>query len=1079
MKLRTSFAAALTISTGICWGEQLSNASPLAGGITTVTVDPGIHRLRVLDANDIRFVRLKRSQGLSSQRVTSIVQDDHGFLWFGTDYGIDRFDGYRFRVFLSQPDKRGTPLHLTESTLFVDRSGTLWVGSLYGLGRYDPDTESFVHYQLARGADPGSSVHHISQDRAGTLWISTERGLYRLDPKSGETTHYTHHDADGASLSSDDIRSSGEDREGALWIATSEGLDEFDREHGRVTLHVPLPETRDFGFYEDREGVFWVRYASGNGLAILNRATRHLTRYSYGREDLPSHPLTGVSSILEDQQGTLWIGTFSDGLLKYDRAHQRFTRYRNDPKNAESLTENRITTLLEDREKNLWVGFGATEPASFSTRPAAFEVLPFDSSNPDNLGEGLVNAIYQDRAGIIWMGTTGALVRLDRKAARLTHIEVPGHGVASDVLCIVEDTAGVLWIGTSGQGLYRRLPRSKRLTAFRHSDTDPTSLSDDTVVRLLVDHSGTLWVGTMNGLDRFNPDTQKFTTFRLSGENESNSFADVVEDTRGTLWLGGFLSGVMRFDPRSGTFAHLSGTDGARVLLNRVLIDHAGSIWISTQHGLDHFDPRSGWLAHYTEDNGLPSTAVNCILEDSLGGLWLGTTAGLSHFNPRTGIFTNYTQADGLPGLDFIGWHACFHSDSGEMFIGGFSGAVAFHPERLAATTSYAPSVALTAFQLFGRPVTPGSDSILKHAIDYTDQLTLTHEQNSFGFEFAALSFANPTTNRYRYKLDGLDKDWQEVGTERRYATYTTLPPGEYRFRVQGATIRGPWSEPGAVVRIRIEPPWWARWEFRALAVAAGLAALLSVYLYRVQRITRTLEIRFEERMRERTRIARDLHDSLLQGIQGLMLKFHALARTLPDHSAPRIGIEGNLRQARELIEGVRARVGELRKQDEPKAKLEELLRGLGDKLPTSSSIAFEVSVVGEARPLDPIAFEEVLFVGREAISNAMLHAGASQIEVELTYRAKELLLRVSDDGGGVDAKTLESGRAGHWGLQGMRERARSLSAVLELWSRPAVGTDVQLVVPGAVAYGRQRSGTDDSAIKRMMRALFTGRSPL
>jgi len=246
MKLRTSFAAALTISTGICWGEQLSNASPLAGGITTVTVDPGIHRLRVLDANDIRFVRLKRSQGLSSQRVTSIVQDDHGFLWFGTDYGIDRFDGYRFRVFLSQPDKRGTPLHLTESTLFVDRSGTLWVGSLYGLGRYDPDTESFVHYQLARGADPGSSVHHISQDRAGTLWISTERGLYRLDPKSGETTHYTHHDADGASLSSDDIRSSGEDREGALWIATSEGLDEFDREHGRVTLHVPLPGNARF-----------------------------------------------------------------------------------------------------------------------------------------------------------------------------------------------------------------------------------------------------------------------------------------------------------------------------------------------------------------------------------------------------------------------------------------------------------------------------------------------------------------------------------------------------------------------------------------------------------------------------------------------------------------------------------------------------------------------------------------------------------------------------------------------------------------------------------------------------------------
>src|SRR5215469_4716278 len=455
MKMRAGFAAALTIVVATCWGNQPSSAFPIAGGVSTVTVDPDIHRLPVLDADDIRFVRLKRSQGLSSQRVTSITQDDHGFLWFGTDYGVDRYDGYRFRVFATQPDDRGDPLYIAESTLFTDRSGTLWIGSMYGLGRYDPDSESFVHYPLARGSDSESWVHNISQDRAGTLWVSTERGLYRLDPMSGKATHYTHDNADGMSLSSDDIRSSGEDREGAFWVATSEGLEEFDREHGKVTLHVPLPEKRDFGFYEDKTGVFWVRYASGNGLAILNRATGHLTRYSFGREELPSHPLTGVSSMLEDQEGTLWIGTFSDGLLKYDREHQRFIRYRNDPENAESLAENRITTLQQDREKNIWIGFGATEPAFFSTRPAVFEVLPFDSSNPDNLGEVLVNAIYGDRAGIVWMGTTGALVRLDRKAGRLTHVAVPGHGIASDVLSIVEDAAGALWIGTSGQGLYR------------------------------------------------------------------------------------------------------------------------------------------------------------------------------------------------------------------------------------------------------------------------------------------------------------------------------------------------------------------------------------------------------------------------------------------------------------------------------------------------------------------------------------------------------------------------------------------------------------------------------------------------
>jgi ligand-binding sensor domain-containing protein/signal transduction histidine kinase len=1049
MKLAGAFTAALTV-TGTCW----ANKPQKAPGIISMTVDPEIHHLPVVDADDIRFVRLRRSQGLSSQRVTSIVQDDHAFLWFGTDYGIDRYDGYQFRVFMSQPDDRGSPLHITEPTLFVDRSGTLWVGSLYGLGRYDPDTESFAHYPLARDSVSGSSVHHISQDRAGTLWISTERGLYRLDPTSGKTTHYRHHNADEASLSSDDIRSSGEDREGTLWIATSEGLDEFDRERGRVTLHMPLPENRDFGFYEDSNGVFWVRYASGNGLAILNRATGHLTRYSFGREDLPGRPLTGVSSMLEDQEGTLWIGTFSDGLLKYDRAHQRFIRYRNDPKNPESLTENRITTLLEDRDKNIWVGFGATEPAFFPTRRASFEVLPFDSSNPDNLGEALVNAIYEDRAGILWMGTTGALVRLDRKAGHLTHVEVPGHGIASDVLSIVEDAAGALWIGTSGQGLYRRLPGNEQLTAFRHSDTDPASLSDDTVVRLLVDHAGTLWVGTMNGLARFNPDTQNFTTFRLSGGDESNSFADVVEDSRGALWLGGYLSGVLRFDPRSGVFTPTK-QHSERVLLNRVLLDHAGSLWISTQDGLDHFDPASGLLTRYTEKDGLPSTAVNCILEDSLGGLWLGTSAGLSHFDRRRGIFTNYTQADGLPGLDFIGWHACFSSDSGEMFIGGFSGAVAFRPERLAATASYAPSVALTSFQLFGKPVTPGSESILKHAIDYTDQVTLTHEQNSFAFEFAALSFANPATNHYRYKLEGLDKDWQEVGSERRYATYTTLPPGEYRFRVQGATIRGPWGEPGAAVRIGIQPPWW-----RAKSFQAALGTLLCLVAWAAWRLRLNKVVRqIEARMAERTRIARELHDTLLQSFNGLLLRFrtvHVLFSNNPDE-ARRI-LESAIDQARQALTEGREAVQGLRSSTFETSDFAEAIRTLGEALASdpaySGSVALTLNIGGTPRVLQPLVRDEIYRTASEALRNAYRHADANRIEVQLDYGEARFELRVRDDGKGIDPKLMGGQELkGHYGLSGMRERAREIGARFRIWSAPGSGTEIELRISGSVAY--------------------------
>jgi signal transduction histidine kinase len=243
-----------------------------------------------------------------------------------------------------------------------------------------------------------------------------------------------------------------------------------------------------------------------------------------------------------------------------------------------------------------------------------------------------------------------------------------------------------------------------------------------------------------------------------------------------------------------------------------------------------------------------------------------------------------------------------------------------------------------------------------------------------------------------------------------------------------------------------------------------------------VQRITRTLQIRFDERVRERTRIARDLHDSLLQGFQGVTLKFHALAHTLAPDSPIRAKIEENLRQARQLIEDVRTRVRELRTQEEPPAALEEMLQQVRDIFPDASTTAFETNVVGEGRQLDPIAFEEVLQIGREAISNAVTHAQASRIDVEITYRSKDLTLRVSDDGKGMDAKTLESGRAGHWGLQGMRERARSLRAVLEVWSRPGAGTDVQLVVPATVAYGPRRATAHVTLLKRLMRVIERGR---
>jgi ligand-binding sensor domain-containing protein/signal transduction histidine kinase len=1068
------FTHRLTASTCVALLMTAGGAQANQPGVRIARIDPQVIHLEVVDHNDIRFARLSHTAGISQTRVTAIVQDEPGFLWFATLYGLNRYDGYVLRRFKHVDTDPHSVSDSLVRALFKDREGRLWIGSQGILDRYDPTTETFIHYPLNVPVVSDSDLlpRHISQDNQGMLWLATSVGLYRLDPASGRTQGFRHRANDPASLSSDFIQSSGVDRAGTLWVATREGLDAFDPATDRVTMHVPIRELREpseMSFYEDRSGTFWIRQSSGEGLATLDRKSGVVTRYSFSQRPAGADTLTGVSSILEDAAGQLWIGTHSDGLLQLDVQHRRALRYRNDPFNPESLAENRITTLTLDREGDIWVGLGASEPNHFRAQPAPFRPVPFDAANPYNLGERLINTLYEDSSGALWVGTTGALNRLDRGSGSYQRIEVPGTG-NSDILSIIEARSGVLWVGTSGQGLERMDLKSHVSRLYRHRPGDPASLASDTVLALHIDPRGTLWAATIDGLSSFDAATEQFHTFRYGAEG-SAIYTKIAQDNRGMFWISG-PSGVLEFDPTAGKFMEVPELRVAKGYA--VLAAANGEIWAGTQAGLYRFNPATRAVRVYSESDGLASIAISCVLEDANGNIWMSTTEGVSRLLVSSDRFRNYSVEDGLPGRDLTGWSACSRSRSGMLNFGGFAGGVTFDP-RAVVDDAYAPAVTLTGLELAGIPVTLGHGSPLTRAIGYTHDLRLSSNQRNFGIEFAALSFRSPATNRYRYRLDDLDTAWHEVGAERRVANYTTLPPGSYTFRVQGATNRGPWSEPGVAMRITIDAPWWARWEFRALLTAIALGLGVSIYRYRLQQITRSLEIRFDERIRERTRIARDLHDSLLQGFTGLTLKFHALAYSLGADNPIRIRIEDNLRHARELMEETRARVRDLRSQDEPQASLEELLKEFTGILPGSTTTQFELRVVGVPRRVDSMAFDEILLVGREAIANAISHAAAARVEVELTYSARELTLRVSDDGKGMDAQTLEAGRKGHWGLQGMRERAQSLGASLDLWSRPAEGTDIQLVVPGSIAYPGSRSRSLATPLMRFLRRLTRG----
>ena len=899
------------------------------------------------------------------------------------------------------------------------------------------------------------------------LWLATGSGLFRLNPDTAQIIHYVHDPANPSSLGSNQVRYTLEDRTGRFWVADGENLEEFDRESGRVLSRVRLSAgIRLISLYEDHLGVFWITYitnGSGSGLAVLDRSTNSLIPYSiYDRksgEELPA----GFIAAIEDNNKTLWLASFGGGLLKFDREHGVFIRYRNYPENPESITEDRVMSLCGDREGNVWAGLYSSEPNFFRTERPPFAPLRVTRSSPRSHGEKIVGAVYEDHDHVLWMATTGALNRINRRSGESTSYQPPGQGLSSDVIAITEDRVGGLWVGTYGAGLSRFDRRTGRFKTYLHEPDNPSSLSSNIVSRMMIDHAGTMWIATYNGLDRFDPRNESFVAYKQDAKSDAEMYFNLSEDKSGFLWMGSW-GGLNRFDPNTGQFtvyAHKVGdpTSLSDNAVTSTYVDHSRTLWVSTENGLNKLNRESGTFTHYYVKDGLPSNAVSCILEDQFGTLWMSTNRGLSRFDPIVKKFTNYSTVDGLPGNDFTGWDACFKSPSGEMFFGGFSGGVTFFPDKVI-NTSYPLPLVLTDFQLAGHSVEVGANSPLEKSVSYTNDVTLTHDQNIFSLSFAALTYFNPDANRYRYKLDRLDRDWIEVGSDRRLASYTTLPAGKYTFHVQSATRQGVWNGPGLALGITILPPWWGTFWFRLLCIVATVSILWTLYLLRLRQMEAEIRARIEERLGERERIARELHDTLLQGIQGLILRFQAVAERIPTSEPARQMIEKVLDRADEVLVEGRDRVKNLRLNAQMKT-LREALTDVIKDLAVSKGIEFSVVVEGDARKLNPLVRDEAYWIGHEALVNALHHSGAKRIEVEIAYDPSHLRLRIRDDGSGIDPKIIEAGgKPGHWGMRGMRERAAKIGAHLETWSRPGAGTESELRIPGSVAYSAQGNGS-------------------
>jgi ligand-binding sensor domain-containing protein/signal transduction histidine kinase len=1030
----------------------------------------------------LKFSHLTTNDGLSQGYVTAILQDRRGFMWFATRDGLNRYDGNTFVVYKNNPND---PTSLSSNfiqALMEDDHGDLWIATNTGVNRFDPTIERFSRY-LNDPNNPNSIgsayVTSIARDNRGYLWFGTEAsGLDKFDPRTGTFTHYRN---DSAGQFVGRITQVIADRHGEIWFVGERGVFHLDQQAGQITRP---PATRNVpsaeNVYEDEAGNLWMIANSPIvGLVKYDRQAERITKYPLGARAagvLASSTNGGSvnSNLVADGQNGLWVPS-SEGLYYFDRSRECFAyRFQHDETDPDSPDSNAIMSVYQDTGGVLWVG---TENAGLNIlnfQQEQFGYYGHRPGDPDSLSPGRVKAIYQEPNGALWIGLfPRALDRLDLNTGRITHyIPKPDNENAlsegTNVNSIYKDAAGYLWVGGGASGLDRLDERTGRVKHYRYNPGDPNGLMSNNVFTIYGDRNGHMWVGQQNGISRFDPATERFINYKPDSNNPDSSanwVLIVYQDRSGALWLGTFGGALIRFDDKAKDFAAYTpdSRDPHRLNGGGILTiheDRTETLWAGGFDGLYRFKRQDGSFTRYTEGQGLPSSTIRCIREDEVGRLWLSTQKGVSRFDPHKETFRNYDVSDGLQSNEFS--DGCYQGRDGEMFFGGSNGFNAFFPENVR-DNPFVPPVMITSFKIFNKAMPIGAQSVLKKAVPYVDSLTLSYQDNIFSFEFAALSYANSQKNHYRYKLEGLEPGWNEVGSKQRQATYTNLNPDKYVFRVQGSNGDGVWNEEGVSLPIVITPPWWKTNWFRSTGAAVLLGLLWAAYQYRVRHLHHEFEMTLETRVSERTRIARDLHDTLLQSFHGLLLRFQTVYLLLPERATEaKEKLESAIEQAAGAITEGRDAVQGLRASTVESNDLALAIRTLGEELESDSSdhrpTTFRVAVEGLTRDLHPILRDEIYKIAAEALRNAFHHAQAKQVEVEIRYDDDQFRLRVRDDGKGIDASVLSShGREGHYGLRGMRERATLIRGKLAVWSEVNEGTEVELRVPASAAYTTDR----------------------
>jgi signal transduction histidine kinase/ligand-binding sensor domain-containing protein/DNA-binding response OmpR family regulator len=813
-----------------------------------------------------QFSQLNITNGLSHNQVTCIYKDSKGFMWFGTLSGLNRYDGYKFKIFRHSDSD---PASLDDDFIVSIAQGPynkLWVQTHNGLNIYDPETERFEHdakNKLAAFSIPDSLIGSIKKDRFGNFWfLHNSLGIYKFNPTTKKATHYTHKPGDTSTVYSNAITDLAEDGNGDFWVAQTGGiLEKLDHQTGKVTKRIyginklNLHQQVNLKLFIDKQNDLWA-FDTGSPLGIYyidpsKNLFRHIDKNSPGdhlNADL-------ISNIIQDDKNMIWIATDHGGIDILNKADFKILYLLNREDDSKSLGQNSTISIYKDNSGIVWVGTYKQGISYYHENIIKFPLYKHHLTDLHSLSYDDVNRFVEDDKGNLWIGTNGrGLIYFNRQAGTFTnylHDPANTNSLTNNVIVSMwMDHEKKLWIGTYFGGL--DCYDGKTFTHYRHNNNDPTSISDDRIWEIMEDSAHNLWVGTLaGGLNLFNRQKNTFTHYRAGQPNSIHAdyVSGLVEDEHHNIWIATSV-GVSVLMNKTQHFIHFEHNekDKNSLLNNNVTNlteDSRHLFWFATREGLSILNPATKQFKNFRKEDGLPDNTLLDILEDDNHNMWISTPSGLSNVIVKNTAgnlsfrFINYDETDGLQGKAF-NENASLKTKEGELVFGGPDGFNIFKPSAIKSNKSV-PNLILTDFQVFNKSLSPGEDLdghiILSKSITATTDVTLRHNESAFSIEFAALNFFNPGKVKLEYKLEPFDKGWLTSDTKIRKATYTNLDPGNYIFKVRAAGEDGIWSAQPLTLNIKILPPFWKTGWAYLLYALSFIGALFYIRHRGIQKI--------------------------------------------------------------------------------------------------------------------------------------------------------------------------------------------------------------------------------------------------